>query len=629
MWVRKLSILLLFLCIFSVLRSENVTQAQPQADTIVYGMPYDFSEFSAYTADSYATQQWVSAVYASLLKRSNSADTEWIGDMVSDLPTISNNGLTFTFTLRDKLYFSNGKKLTADDVEFSLKMALTPEVDLAGYSTYSQFLTNDSFIAISSTSFSLTLTQGYAFPYGLFSFPLVPQETYGKQYQSCLDGVVSDCAFNNPDGSSAISAGPYMIETLDTDNQIVTATANPHYWNAGSIKTNKIVFERIADKAAAISALSDNMIDIMDSQYVPGINELKGITGISETLVYDPASQEMAVNNLNPYFGIGELIPNSIGETNKTQVYENARLLRKAMSMIMDRQSFVDNIMEGLAGPSASPMPAAAYGFDPTIKPDPFNLTTAKGIMTSLGFNYTQLGNPDINGVYQKGFFNITVLSPDHGGPARTLWEDVYSTELPKLGIHVTQHVSTGWAEIVPRTFGSSVNPPSYADGGYDVFFVGYGWNLDWNPQGLYDSSGSCSTGDCSNFYNFDLNETMTPIANVVREYLTTLDYNLRMQYVRELQQLLHYWNPAIPILNPMSHWSWNDQVSGIDGKLISVASQQWETVSKTGFQVNTNVKVGNTTTERVSVSYSEYFLLGFPVLFLLIKYQKKRDLFN
>ena len=395
-----------------MMKSENITQAKAQTDTLVYGMPYDFSEFSAYTADSYATAQWVSAVYASLLKRSDTTNTEWIGDMATGLPMVSNNGLTFTFTLRDKLYFSNGEKLTADDVEFSLYMALTPEVDSVGYSTYIQYLSNDSFTAISSTSFSLTLTQSYAFPYELLSFPLVPQETYDKQYQSCLEGVIDDCAFNNPDGSSAISAGPYMIETIDTDNQIITVSANPYYWNAGSIKTNKIIFEKIADKAAAISALSDDAIDIMDSQYVPGVHELVGLTGIEETFVGDPATYEMSINNLNPYFGTGELIPNSIGETNQTQIYENARLLRKAMSLIMDRDTFVKQIMQDLGQPIASNMPPIAYGFDPSIAPDPYNLSAAMDIMKSLGFNYTLLGKADINGVYPQGFFNITVLSP-------------------------------------------------------------------------------------------------------------------------------------------------------------------------------------------------------------------------
>jgi ABC-type transport system substrate-binding protein len=580
---------LTFLMFISMLPT-HVAAVKPaqNEEVVIYGMPYDFSEFSVYTADSYATAQWVSAVYGSLLKRSSANNRDWAPDLAKAMPTVSNNGLTFTFVLRDNLYFSNGKPLTTDDIEFSFKMAMTPEVDLAGYSTYSQYLSNDSFTAISTTSFSMTLTQSYAFPYGLLSFAVVPQETYGKQYQSCLDGVVADCAFNNPDGSSAISAGPFKVSDIDSTNQIVTVVANSYWYDAANVKTDKIIFEKIADKAAAISALSDGSINIMDSQYVPGLNELKGISGIKETFVGDPATQEISVNNFNPYFGTGMMIPDTIknGATNKTLGFENAITLRHAMSAIVDRDSFVTQIMQGLAEPAATNMPSASLGWDPTVKPEAYNVTYAKELMTGLGFNYTTLGAPDANGVYSKGFFNITVLSPNTNG-ARNQWSDAYSAELPKLGIQVTQHVSTGWAEIVPRTFGSSVEPPSYKDGGYDIFFVGYGWSLDWNPSGLYDSTGDCTTGDCSNFYNFDLGENMTQIAAHVRAYLTELDFDARLQKVSVVQQDIAHYLPAIGILYPQSHWSWTDDVLGVDPLLISTSSQEWNLVYRTGFQNN------------------------------------------
>ena len=561
-------------------------------EVIVYALPYDFSEYSAFTANSYATTQWVSAVYAGMLKRSALNNRDWAPDLAVAMPTVSNQGLTFTFELRDNLYFSNGMPLTTDDVEFSFQLALDPQVNLAGYSTYSQYLNLDSFNFISSTSFSITLTYNYAFPYGLLSFPIVPQETYGQQYQSCQNGVVADCAFNNPDGSSAISAGPFMVSDIDSTNQIVTVVANPFWYNAGNVKTNKIIFQKIADKAAAISALSDGSINIMDSQYVPGLNELKGISGIKETFIGDPATQEMSVNNLNPYFGTGQLIPNVVADTtangyfNKTLGFELARQLRHAMSAIMDRDSFVIQIMQGLTEPAATNMPSAALGWDPTIKPEAFDLANAQNIMTSLGFDYTNLGSPDANGVYPNSFFDITVLSPNTN-PARNEWSDAYTAELPKIGIGVKQHVSTGWAEIIPRTFGSSVNPPSYVDGGYDLFFVGYGWSLDWNPSGLYQASGSCTTGDCSNFYNFDLGENMTLISQHTRDYLTELDFDARLSKVSILQQDIAYYLPAISILYPQSHWSYTDDVQGIDPLLISTSSQEWDLVYRTGFTTN------------------------------------------
>ena len=617
---------LTFLMFVSMLPT-HVAAVKPQQkeEVIIYGMPYDFSEYSVFTADSYATAQWVSSVYAGLVKRSSANNRDWAPDLAKAMPTVSNGGLTFTFQLRDNLYFSNGKALTSSDVEFSFHMALTPSVDTSGYSVYAQYLTNDSLTVISSTSFSITLNQNYAFPYGLMSFAIVPQATYGKQYQSCLDGVVADCSFNKQDGSSAISAGPFKVSDIDTTNQIVTVVANSYWYDAANVKTDKIIFEKIADKAAAISALSDGSINIMDSQYVPGLNELKGISGIKETFVGDPATQEMAVNNANPYFGTGMSIPATIanGATNKTLGFDNARILRHAMSSIMDRQTFSSQIMQGLAEPAATNMPSAALGWDPTIKPDAYNITYAKELMTSLGFNYTSLGTPDKNGVYPNGFFNVTVLSPNTNG-ARNQWSDAYTAELPKIGIQVTQHVSTGWAEIVPRTFGSSVNPPSYKDGGYDVFFVGYGWSLDWNPSGLYDSSGNCNTGDCSNFYNFDLGENMTMMAQHVKDYLTTLDFDARLAKAAIVQQDIAYYLPTISILYPQSHWAWSDQVVGIDALLLSTSSQEWNLVYMTGF-TNNKAETPNTKSNGPLPFNTTFFVAGLLASVMAVYSLRKR----
>lgn len=624
----------------SLAKSENLVHINTQEETIVYAMPYDFGEYSVYTVSSYATAQWVSAVYAGLLKRSSANNRDWVPDLAQTMPNITNNGLTFTYQLRNDLYFSNGKPLTTDDVKFSLNTALTPEVDQSGYNAYSQYLTNDSFHVISDTSFSITLTQFNPFPYGLLSFAIVPQETYGKQYQSCLDGVVADCSFNNLDGSSAISAGPFKIYEIKNDtnaNLMVSLVANPHYYDADKVKTDKIIFEKIADKSTAISALSDGSIDIMDSQYVPGLNELEGISGITQHIVADPATQEMALNHKHPYFGTGELIPNSIGDTNQSQIYENARLLRRAMSMIMNRVSFVDRIFEGLALPIATTFSPASIGFDPTITPDPYNVSAAIAIMKSLGFNYTQLGTPNANGVYPKSFFNITSLAPTTG-PARNQWADAYPQELPIIGIGVTKNVLTGWAEIVPRTFGSHVEPPLYDNGGFDIFFVGNAWSLDWNPGGMFSSSGKCSFNGqtnrygyyiCDNFYNFDLNETMTPIAQAVRQYLNSLDYDTRLQSAHNLQELLYYWLPTIPILNPTIHWAWSDKITGIDASLISTSNQEWELVYKTGFQTNPKLTgPGSVKTESRRVSFPSFIFLGFPVL-VLLKKLKMRNLVN
>ncbi|MCE7736688.1 MAG: ABC transporter substrate-binding protein, partial [Candidatus Heimdallarchaeota archaeon] len=470
--------------------TTGLTTNQGANDVLIYAMPYDFDEYSTFTADSYATAQWNSAVYASLVKRSSAASRDFVADLAVSMPTISADGKTFTFTLKDDLRFSNGNKLTTSDLEFSFKAALTPSVNTNFYGSYLGFMTNDSINVVDSKTVELTLDVSFAFPYTLLGFPVIDEEVFGDRYDRCLEGVAEDCLWNNPNGDDVVSAGPFMVSDIDNVHEIVTVVSNPFYYGATEVFADKIIFQKIADKDAAISALASGLIDILDSQYVPGLNELADLEDVSEDFVGDPAHQEISLNHLNGYFGTGLLTP--VGAADAAAADAAALNVRKAMTHVVDRKFAVDEIMEGLALPASTVMPAAALGWDATLVPRNFSVATAMSYMEAAGFDYADAGTQDTAGVWSTPFFEVTVMSPNTN-PARNQWSANYVLELPKIGISVKEHVSTGWGEIVPRTFGYSDGlPPAYADGGFDVFFVGYGWALDWNPTGLYDSSGRC-----------------------------------------------------------------------------------------------------------------------------------------
>ncbi|MBN1328439.1 MAG: hypothetical protein JXA54_03090, partial [Candidatus Heimdallarchaeota archaeon] len=86
-------------------------------------------------------------------------------------------------------------------------------------------------------------------------------------------------------------------------------------------------------------------------------------------------------------------------------------------------------------------------------------------------------------------FFSVSILAPNTNA-ARNRWSALMVEQLPKIGIGIDVFDSTGWAQITPRTW-SHPGPypiPTYAEGGYDILFVGWSWGLDWDPTGLYDT---------------------------------------------------------------------------------------------------------------------------------------------
>jgi len=172
----------------------------------------------------------------------------------------------------------------------------------------------------------------------------------------------------------------------------------------------------------------------------------------------------------------------------------------------------------------------------------------ARSLMMSVGFDYNDLIYNLDTDTYNSYFFNVTLLSPS-SSPIRHIWSVYLDQSLPKIGIGVTEHVNTGWGEIVPRTFGWSSNTlvPLWDDGGYDIFFIGYRWSFDYDPQYLYDTYGLCDTGSCDNWYNF----VNTIITDLVDLYVRELDNNARITLAHQIQDFLKVWRPVIPSIYP------------------------------------------------------------------------------
>ncbi|MCH8905941.1 MAG: hypothetical protein IH840_02540 [Candidatus Heimdallarchaeota archaeon] len=171
-------------------------------------MPYNLTEYSIYSANSYASEQWLSAVMNGLYKRSMSADRNWVPDLAASMPVISPDKKTFTVNLKPDLIFSNGEPLTADDVVFSFKVAMTPAINSNFYAGYIGFMNNDSVIKIDPVTVEITLLTTFTFPFDFLSTPLIPEETFGDLYGSCLGGTLVNCVWDSEDLSFAIGAGP-------------------------------------------------------------------------------------------------------------------------------------------------------------------------------------------------------------------------------------------------------------------------------------------------------------------------------------------------------------------------------------------------------------------------------------
>ncbi len=170
--------------------------------------------------------------------------------------------------------------------------------------------------------------------------------------------------------------------------------------------------------------------------------------------------------------------------------------------------------------------------------------------------------------------FSVNLLSPNTSA-ARNQWSLLMEQQLPQIGIGINFHESTGWGNIAPRTWSYPLLDfdyiPTYSEGGYDLFFVGWSWGLDWDPTGLYDTASLIPNGD--NFYQY-----INPVYDAkLDQYLTELDDTTRTGYAHELQDILYEDLPAICLVYPRSLFGFKEGLVGIDGLLIASSNHRAE----------------------------------------------------
>lgn len=109
---------------------------------------------------------------------------------------------------------------------------------------------------------------------------------------------------------------------------------------------------------------------------------------------------------------------------------------------------------------------------------------------------------------------------------------------LPKIGIDVSFHESTGWGNIAPRTWDYPLMDfdyiPTYAEGGYDILFVGWSWDLDLNLQSLYEISAITPYGD--NHYQY----SNPAYDSLLEDFMIEVDPTARAELGYQLQCIIY-----------------------------------------------------------------------------------------
>ncbi|AKV56113.1 ABC transporter substrate-binding protein [Bifidobacterium actinocoloniiforme DSM 22766] len=221
-------------------RSRGGGAAERTADSISIGLKLAPTNLDIRNQSGSALDQaLVGNVYEGLVAR---GDHNQVTPGLAKSWSRSADGTTYTFRLHEAMAFSNGDRLDAEDVAWSIN-----ELVQRGYHDADQLRNFQSVKALNPSTVELKLTAPYA---GLL------WALTGRP------GLVFDRRAYYDPKSQALGSGPYTVSSFKPSSSL-TLSANPRYWGERKARTQTVRLRYFADDNAAVNALKSNDVQAL------------------------------------------------------------------------------------------------------------------------------------------------------------------------------------------------------------------------------------------------------------------------------------------------------------------------------------------------------------------------------
>ena len=442
----------------------------------------------------------------------------------------SEDGLTWTFTIRDDVKFTDGEPLTARDVAFTVNGIINNAAAEADLSMV------DEAVVIDDTTVELHLNKPFnALLYTLAVMGIVPEHAYGPDY-----------------GANPIGSGRYMLEQWDKGQQVILK-ANPDYYGE-PVKMQRVVVV-FMEEDASIAAAQAGQVDVAYTSatyydVVPAGYELLACTSVDSRGVSLPC------------------VPAGTTKSNDGVDYAQGNdvtcdvAVRRALNYATDRNRLISNVLNGFGTPAFSVGDGLPWSSEDMMCET--DLEKARQILEDAG--WVDSGD----GIRAKDGVRCAF--------------DLYYT----AGDSARQGIAMEWANQM-REIGVEVNPKG---GSWDELYlhqyecpVEWGWGSN-APIEMYELNYSSGWGNFSSYENatvdayldealaqthiedsydlwkkaqWDGEQGVAPQGAATWVWFTNIDH---LYYVRDGLQIAeqkphphgHGWSLA----NNVDQWSWN-----------------------------------------------------------------------
>jgi len=427
---------------------------------------------------------------------------------------ISNDGLTYTFYLREGVKFHNGRDVTADDFVYSFTRILDTETKSNSSDFFTKILGAEEFIdkrrkevkgltAQEKYTLRITLSEPYT-PFinilAMKSAKVVPIEEIRK-----LDPNF---------GKFPVGTGPFKFVSMKEGEEI-ELEANPNYFE-GRPNLYKIIF-RIFHGAPREKIIKEFKDGSLEESFIPP-EEIETVAKGKQYIFLQKPTLSLRLYGFNLL----------------SQPLDNKKL-RKAINFAIDKRSIISEIHKNQFNLAKGILPPGMPGYDPMKNPYPYNERQATKLLSEAGFPKG------------KGLQPLEIWSGSKSEAAERELNEIKS-QLNKVGIQSTIHFETNWPNFVSLL--TTNKAPIFLRAWYADFpdpdnFLGV----------LFHSKSK---------YNY-MNYNNPEVDRLLDKAKTERDYLKRMEMYRKIEGIVLEDAPIIPMVNNLFQMAYQPYVRGIE----------------------------------------------------------------
>ena len=407
----------------------------------------------------------------------------------------SNNGRTWTYTMRDGLKWSDGKPLTSEDIAYTINRSRDEE-----WINHSSVVANLK--ATAPDPLTVVVKSSVPDPkLPTLDVYIVPKHIWEKYDAKEIKKY---------DATDGVGSGPFVLEKFQK-GQFARFRANPNYYG-GKPAVDKVVLRKFNNPDAMVAALKSGEIDAAED--IPGaaFKELEKDPKIQTIEGYQGAMNEIAINGGD---GLKKPHPALLDP-----------VVRKAIGHAIDKQTIIDRALAGLGKQAETLSTSPDESWMPEI-PDgqilEFDLEKAKQMLEDAGYKDT-----DGDGVREM---------PDGGRPLNFRYAVRSEGEIaPRVA-----EFFTGWLKDIGiattrKTYDDSQLTVLIGKGDYDIF--AWGWTPFVDPDQMLSyftcDQVASDPEDPTNYYN-DANYCDPEYDKLYKQQNVELDPEKRKDLVHQM----------------------------------------------------------------------------------------------